>query len=72
MARFVYPLRPDSVRVMSSGYLAAAIWCADLAAAAAPPRPRSATVHRLVPKAQARAPVTRPAAILPFARVAAR
>ncbi|MFE1602024.1 hypothetical protein [Methylobacterium sp. ID0610] len=71
-ARFVHPLRPDSVRVLSCGYLAAAIWCADLVAAALPPRPRKATVHRLQPKVQPPRPALRPAAILPFAHAALR
>jgi hypothetical protein len=66
-ARFERPLRPDSIHVSSLGYLAAAIWCADLRG---PPPPRSASVHRLVPRAARRAPV-RPAAILPFARASA-
>lgn len=75
-ARFVRPLRPDSVQVMSAGYLAAAIWCADLTRAAQSQersaRTRGAEIRRLVPKAPARQASARPAAVLPFARAASR
>ncbi|KMO28290.1 hypothetical protein VQ02_31865 [Methylobacterium variabile] len=62
-ARFEWPVRPDRIEVSSLGYLAAAILCADLRAAraAAPGAPRSATVHRLVPR-RARPP-SRPAPV---------
>jgi hypothetical protein len=64
-ARFECPLRPDTVVVLSRGYIAAAIWCADLRAAAAL---RTATVHQLVPRMSGRRPSGRRAAILPFER----
>ncbi|MBY0296254.1 MAG: hypothetical protein K2X71_09480 [Methylobacterium sp.] len=66
-ARFESPLRPDTVEVQSRGYIAAAIWCADLRAAAAP---RTATVHRLLPRTSGRLPSGRRATILPFERAA--
>ncbi|MGY2049484.1 hypothetical protein [Methylobacterium sp. JK268] len=82
-ARFVQPLRPNSVEVLSGGYLAAAIWCADLRAVAlrraagaeAAPEGASAvgsgsSVHRLVPRERSRPPRAVAAAILPFARAA--
>ncbi|RVU21815.1 hypothetical protein [Methylobacterium oryzihabitans] len=52
-ARFESPLRPTRIEVLSAGYWASAIWCADLTARAQP-RIRSATVHRLVPRQAAR------------------
>ncbi|MEH3146860.1 MAG: hypothetical protein PGN34_16270 [Methylobacterium frigidaeris] len=49
-ARFESPLRPTRIEVLSLGYWASAIWCADLSARTQT-RSRSATVHRLVPRA---------------------
>ncbi|TGD97942.1 hypothetical protein [Methylobacterium nonmethylotrophicum] len=61
-ARFEWPIRPDRIEVSSIGYLAAAILCADLRAArAAQDAPRSATVHRLVPRRARPRPAFAPA-----------
>ncbi|ACA20162.1 hypothetical protein M446_5875 [Methylobacterium sp. 4-46] len=77
-------MRPSAIEVLSGGYLAAAVWCADLRAAeerrvsetpqdgAAPQSPRAASLHQLAPRARPRTPRPQPAAILPFGRAAAR
>ncbi|WP_407524518.1 hypothetical protein [Methylobacterium oryzisoli] len=63
-ARFESPLRPDTVEILSRGYIASAIWCADLRAAT----PRTATLHRLVPRPSRRMPAGGRSTVLAFGR----